>query len=292
VKTDIAVAAEFISSFDSTKPAEHWRSTLPAEFLGKTLLQCGTQKLSIEDAIEQMQENHEFQRESFTPQYLKQMIKKFADNLAMNEYAISRISHYPALDAILNEYADGLLLDKVEQEEVWKKIPVSDSLLQKYFVQHKENYRWSSRVNFAEIFVATDSAANIIYKKIQQGRNFLELAEKYTTRPGYQEKKGVWGFLPVAENPLSDKASRLRMDSVTSPFQYEKGWSILKTLARDSAQAKTFEEAKQEVLSEYQNDGAERRKVEWIKELRNKYPVSINQEVLGEAVKKEESESR
>jgi len=72
---------------------------------------------------------------------------------------------------------------------------------------------------------------------------------------------------------------------VTPPFRYEEGWSILKVLARDSAQAKTFEEAKPEVLSEYQNDAVERRKLEWVKELRNKYPVVINSEILGEAVK-------
>jgi len=157
--------------------------------------------------------------------------------------------------------------------------------LQRYFEQHKENYRWSSRVNFAEIYVPTDSTANAIYKKIRQGKNFQELAEKNTTRPGYQEKKGVWGFQLFAANSLSDIASKLPIDSVTPPFRYEEGWSILKVLARDSAQAKTFEEAKPEVLSEYQNDAVERRKLEWVKELRNKYPVVINSEILGEAVK-------
>jgi len=100
--------------------------------------------MTVGDAIEKMQENNEFQRESFTHQYLQQTIYTMAENLSLDEYALSRIPHYPALDVLLNEYADGLLLDKIEQEEVWKKIPVSDSLLQRYFEQHKENYRWSS----------------------------------------------------------------------------------------------------------------------------------------------------
>jgi peptidyl-prolyl cis-trans isomerase SurA len=285
VKTDPAVAAKFISSNDTTKTAEHWRNSLPPDFLEKTLLRCGTDTLSVGDALNQMQESHDFQRESFTPRFLVESLDKLAASFSLNEYAISRISHYPVLDSLLNEYADGLLLDKIEQEEVWKKIPVSDSLLQRYFEQHKENYRWSSRVNFAEIYVPTDSAAHAIYKNIQQGKNFLELAEKNTTRPGYKEKKGIWGFQIFAANALSDRASMLAIDSVTPPFQYEQGWSILKTIAKDSAQAKTFEEAKPEVLGEYQNDAAEHRKIEWVKELRNKYPVLINSEILGEAVK-------
>ncbi|MFZ1976611.1 MAG: peptidylprolyl isomerase [Bacteroidota bacterium] len=284
-RPDSAISSEFVSSIDSTKSAEHWRNSLPAEFLEKTLLRCGTHTMSVRDAIEQMQENHEFQRESFTPQYLIETLDKLEENFSLSEYSISRISHYPVLDSLLNEYADGLLLDKIEQEEVWKKIPVSDSLLHGYFEKHKENYRWSTRVNFAEIYVPTDSAANAIYKKIQQGKNFQELAEKNTTRPGYKEKNGVWGFQPVTANALSDRASLLAIDSVTPPFRYEEGWSLLKVIARDSAQAKTFEEAKPEVLSEYQNEAAERRKIEWVKELRIKYPVAIKSEILGEAVK-------
>ncbi len=43
--------------------------------------------------------------------------------MRFQEFRIIRLSI-----ALLNEYADGLLLDKIEQEEVWKKIPVSDSL--------------------------------------------------------------------------------------------------------------------------------------------------------------------
>ncbi len=61
----------------------------------------------------------------------------------------------------------------------------------------KKTIAGQHRVNFAEIYVPNDSAAKAIYKKIQQGKNFLELAEKNTIRPGYKEKKGIWGFHPV-----------------------------------------------------------------------------------------------
>jgi len=121
VKADSAVAAEFVSSFDTTKSAEHWRNTLPAGFLEKTLLRGGTLTMTVGDAIEKMQENNEFQRESFTHQYLQQTIYTMAENLSLDEYALSRIPHYPALDLLLNEYADGLLLDKIEQKKYGKK---------------------------------------------------------------------------------------------------------------------------------------------------------------------------
>jgi len=120
-------------------------------------------------------------------------------------------------------------------------------------------------------------------KKYGKGK-FPGTRGENTTRPGYQEKKGVWGFQLFAANSLSDIASKIPIDSVTPPFRYEEGWSILKVLP-ETAPKQNFEEAKPEVLSEYQNDAVERRKLEWVKELRNKYPVVINSEILGEAVK-------
>jgi peptidyl-prolyl cis-trans isomerase SurA len=294
VKTDSAVAAKFVRSFDTNKTvtSEHWRDTLSAEFLGKTLFQRGTRMINIETVVEKMEEDQDFQKECLTPVFLKGALEKLADKYAMEDYAVSVIPRYPELEKLLAEYEDGILLDKIEQAEVWGKVPVSDSLLRGYYEQHKESYRWPSRVSFAEIFVPTDSAAKAMVKKIKKGQNFLELAEKNTTRAGFKEKKGLWGFMPLGTSPLSEKASKLPIDSVSAPFQYEGGWSIVKTIARDSAQIKSFEDVQSDVLGEYQNKAAEQRKVDWIKELRVKYPVVINQEILGEAVQKEQSAPR
>jgi len=43
-------------------------------------------------------------------------------------------------------------LYRIEQDEVWKKVMVNDSLLKEFYDAHKENYQWPERVNFAEIY--------------------------------------------------------------------------------------------------------------------------------------------
>jgi parvulin-like peptidyl-prolyl isomerase len=155
-----------------------------------------------------------------------------------------------------------------------------------------ENYRWSERVNFAEIYTKTDSVVKAAYKKVKSGKDFLDVAQEYTNRSGYQEKKGVWGFQPFTFNDLSLKASTMAIDSITAPFKFEKGWSIIKALGKDSAHVKTFEEAMPEVASTYQEVASKQREKEWVEALKKKYPVTINKEALPEAFKRKRVESQ
>ena len=196
----------------------------------------------------------------------------------------------PKIAKLLNEYKDGILLYRVEQDEVWKKVGVNDSLLRDYYNAHQESYRWPERVNFAEIYTLTDSAAKAAYWRLQYGEDFQTVAQECTNRQGYREKKGVWGFQPETASVLSRKAFSMAMDSVTEPFRYETGWSILKVIGRDSARVKTFDEAGAEVASNYQEAASKEREQEWLGVLKRKYPVSINKEALTQAFKRKRSE--
>jgi hypothetical protein len=120
----------------------------------------------------------------------------------------------------------------------------------------------------------------------------MDVAQEYTNRSGYQEKKGVWGFQPFTSNDLSLKASTMAIDSVTPPFPYQAGWSIIKTLGKDSVHEKTFEEAMPEIASGYQEAASKQREQEWIEALKKKYPVNINKEALKEAFKRKRVESQ
>jgi peptidyl-prolyl cis-trans isomerase SurA len=217
------------------------------------------------------------------------MAQRAADAFVLQEHARHASERYEELAKLMGEYEEGILLYRIEQDEIWKKIQVNDSLLHIYYQSHKENYRWADRVNFAEIYVLSDSAAKAAYWKLQYGEDFLSVAQEFTVRPGYREKKGEWGFQAYSANGLATKASTMWVDSVTVPFKYESGWSILKVLARDPARIKTFEETGAELASGYQDEVSKKREQEWLESLRQKYPVIIDRTVLNNAFKQKRS---
>jgi parvulin-like peptidyl-prolyl isomerase len=90
----------------------------------------------------------------------------------------------------------------------------------------------------------------------------------------------VWGLQPDSLNIWSRYAASLPVDSIPPPFEHPTGWSIIKVLAKDSARVKTFDEAKPELASAYQEYAYKVRERQWLSALEAKYPVVLNKELL------------
>jgi peptidyl-prolyl cis-trans isomerase SurA len=294
VSLDSSVALKLISSLDTTKMAgnDNWKDTLSQELLKTTLIHTTGRPFTVNDFADRVSTSNDFKTTILTPANMWMLTNKLLEVVALDEHARSAVDRYPLLANLLKEYKEGILLYRIEQDEVWKKVMVNDSLLKEYYNAHKEQYRWPERVNFAEIFTVADSTAKAAYWKVQYGEDFLDVAKEFTNRSGYQEKKGVWGFQPFAANELSRKASTMAVDSVSAPFPSQSGWSIIKTLAKDSAHVKSFEDATPEVASGFQEAASKQRELDWAAALKKKFPVAIHQELLSEAFKRKRVESQ
>lgn len=286
------VLAELSVAFDTTKtPAEKgWRDTVNATLLQRVLIQTEAESYTVDDVLEKINNSQEMSGTHLTKANVEKLVKKIAETAGLEQYALKRIPAYPELEKLLREYQDGIVLYRIEQEKIWNAITVSDSILREFYEPRKEKYRWPDRVNFAEIYVLSDSLAKSVYQRIKKGEDFFELAEKMTVRAGYKEKKGIWGFQAYNVNPLYERASKMAVDSVSEPFRYQAGWSIIKTLAFDSARVKTFEEATPELIGAYQDYAAEKLKQAWVQQLRQKYQVKENVDVLREAFTKKRTQ--
>ncbi|MBI2618860.1 MAG: peptidylprolyl isomerase [Ignavibacteriales bacterium] len=291
---DGAVVQRLSTSFDPSKTpaAEAWSDTLREDFLPRTLYSVRTKTFTVSGFVEKMDASPEFRTQPLSPQNIKNTIERLLDSEVLEEHARDAMKRHPAFAKLMDEYRDGILLYRIEQDEIWKKVTVHDSLLKPYYEKTKEKYRWPERVNFAEIFVTSDSLAKRAHWKLQYGEEFLSVAEEYTMRSGYKEKLGVWGFQPFTLNDLARKASTMAVDSVTEPFKYQNGWSIVKVLGRDSARVKTFEEAGPELMSGFQEEASKARERQWVEALTKKYGVELNKKTLAEAFKRKRLETQ
>lgn len=263
-----------------------WSDTLATELKRKVLFLCEDRQYTVEDFVSHVNAAAEFKSTFLYPRNVQQMINRMTEAKIVEENARRIPERYPAFNKLLNEYQDGILLYRIEQDEIWKKVVVNDSLLKVYHNENKERFRWPERVNFAEIFLTSDSLAQVAYKEILKGKEFSDVAEEYTMRQGYKEKKGVWGFTPNSLNEFSRYAAVLPVDSIPPPFAHPNGWSIIKVLEKDSSHVKSFEESTPELLSAYQEHAAKVREQDWLSELKTRFPVVLRKEILSEAFKR------
>jgi peptidyl-prolyl cis-trans isomerase SurA len=207
--------------------------------------------------------------------------------LLLEEHALRAPERHPNLGKLMEEYRDGLLLYRIEQDEVWQKVIVNDSLLSEFHAPRAEQYRWPERVNFAEIFLTSDSLRAVALGRLEKGEDFQDVAEEMTSRAGYKERRGEWGFQTFAYNDMARRASNMTVGQVSEAFRNGGGWSIIKVLARDSARVKTFDEARPEVTSAYQEHASKERERAWVETLRAKYGVRVDAAILEKAFRGE-----
>jgi peptidyl-prolyl cis-trans isomerase SurA len=285
---DTLTIVQLTSAFDSTQsPASWtWSDTLTPSFKQNVVMTCEGRKVTVADFVEHVNNSAEFKAMLLTPKNVRHMVERLSEVKLMEEHARQVPQRYPAFSKLLKEYQDGILLYRIEQDEVWKKVVVNDSLLRIFYEQTKNNYRWPKRVNFAEIFATSDSLIQVAYKELQKGKEFGQVAEQFTMRSGYKEKKGVWGFTPDSVNEFSRYAAKLPVDSIPPPFAHPNGWSIIKVLAKEPSRVKTFEESMPELMSAYQEYASKLRLEEWVLDLKRRYPVELNKPLLMEAFKR------
>ncbi len=213
---------------------------------------------------------------------LKDMITKNAENTALHIEAEKIPTKFPEFAKIMQDYKNGIVLFDLENKRVWSKV-VPDSVNErKYYEAHKANFMWPERVDVSEIFVTSDSLAKALYKRAIAGENFDTLAKQYTERPGFKQKAGHWGLLMKDENALAQRAFDFLPGEIKEPFYFQGGYSIVRLNRRDPIHQKTFEEARQEVASQYQDDRAQQLRTEWVEELRKKYDRQINVPLITE----------
>jgi parvulin-like peptidyl-prolyl isomerase len=282
------VQEELRVSFDTTKTPNDsaWSQTVPAGLFPKTLFTCAGEGFSVKEFVDSIGTEVEFQGTLLKPVNIDAMATRLANARVLRAHAQTATDRYPELKALMDEYLEGILLYRVEQDEVWKKVVVNDSLLRIFYDSTKSNYQWSSRVDFAEIFVTSDSVKRVVEQALGQGEEFLTVAQENTARAGFRDKLGIWGYQPYNLNELTQKASAMEIGAVSGFFPEQNGWSTIKVLGKDSARTKSFEEAGPELASAYQEQASKVREQEWIESLEHKYGVTLHSDVLMQAFKR------
>ncbi len=219
---------------------------------------------------------------SMNRENLTTLVNDAAKQMLVTYYASAKAQTYPAFDSLLKQYMNGILIYQIEQREVWGKVVSTDSLLKPYYFDHVNKYYWPNRVDLSEIQVLTDSLAKFVHDSLKAGGNFDSLAAKYTRRAGMAEKDGHWELLADSANALSIAATAMKEGEFSKPMRYENGYSIIRVNKFVPAAPKTFEEARAEVSSDYQEVESKRIQNEWLNGLRKQFGVQIEDKTFHE----------
>ena len=185
---------------------------------------------------------------------------------------------YADLRNLVKEYHDGILLFDVSLREVWDKANQDTEGLAAYFKANKKNYTWDAPRYKGSIIYAKNEVAAKAAKQIVKSAHpdsvlsYLNQRVNVDSVMYVRVERGIW---EAGKNSAVDKYGfKIKAAEYTPSEEFPIVVPVGKVIK--SPQEYTDERAK--VTTDYQ-DYLEKA---WIKTLREKYPVVINEEVWAE----------
>jgi peptidyl-prolyl cis-trans isomerase SurA len=210
--------------------------------------------------------------------WVDQLYNSFSDELVI-AYEEARLSEkYPEFKYIYQEYHDGILLFDIMDQKVWSMAITDTAGLETFYKEHRKSYMWEERTD-AYIVQCTKGAdlagTRSAYKKIAKGKLDQEaLNAKYCSSDTIPCITLTHLLVEKGENALIDAQKGV---SGPGPILEDVGSSTFVIVkGQRSPEPKKLDEARGQITSDYQ----EFLEFEWLKSLKEKYPVSINQDLL------------
>ncbi len=268
---------------DMTTSTPGWDQRLTQDDRAAYLLRTDVGPISVDVAVSFMKKESTVQMRPFTVA----MFDTVAMMLADQQLALARCANFendvPEFRRLLDEYRATALVTRLEEEAVWKAIDIPEAEVMDWWKRNSDAFVLPARVRFAEIYTYTQRMADIYLDSLRSGKDFLEMAGRYTQRPGYFQRKGVWDFVDVNANDLSRAAHENEVGAIVGPIQYQTGFSVIKVLDKHPAREMTWDEAKPSATARLKEIRAAEYRQQWVATLRDKFGVELYPEHLDNA---------
>ncbi|MFC2134503.1 peptidylprolyl isomerase [Bacteroidota bacterium] len=274
---------EFImSQTDSTiLDNDYWNSDFRNSVKGIKIFSIKDESYTFDSLMNKFMIERKLNNKLLTSLLLNTLVDSYSEEILFDLKSEELDKIDPKFAMLMDDYKNGIMIFKLHEEEIWEKVKSDEASLREYFNKNRRDYKWNTRISFSEIMTKSDSLANAYYEMLQSGAKFDSLASIYTEREGFKEKAGFYDLMEIHETILSKKANEIiNPGDYSEPFKLNDEWAILRLNWRVPAGLKSFEEARSEVATNFQEKESKRLEEEYINRLKQIYKPVIYNEVL------------
>jgi peptidyl-prolyl cis-trans isomerase SurA len=203
----------------------------------------------------------------------KDMLDGFISKKATDYYRDHLDEYNSEFKYQMKEFTDGNLLFAVMEKKVWNRAANDSAGLMNYYNNHKEKYTWVKSADVLLFTCNSTSEADTVKTLLRKNENWKDIAQ--ASKGKVQADSGRYEITQIT---ISD--STILTEGVITKIVINKNDNtasfiqIVKIFPDN--QPRSFAESKGLVINDYQNylEG------KWIEELKQKYPVKINETVF------------
>jgi peptidyl-prolyl cis-trans isomerase C len=186
-----------------------------------------------------------------------------------------------SVEAYLKDTGSSLLLRKLLKREVVDRIAVSREEVEKYYEEHRDQFRKPEEVRVRQIVTRTEEEAEKLRKEIMRGASFEELARKHSLGPE-AKKGGDLGYFPRGRMPpaIEEACFKLWSSHVSRVAVSPYGFHLFQLVDRRPARELTLEEAGEEIERKLVDEKTREAETYYIRSLREKASIQRDLSLL------------
>ena len=265
----------FVNVMDSSIYKRKWEQTSAAK-LNDVICKLGKESYNQQQFAEFIFNHQTISATEAYESFVAESFGKFVEEKALAFEDARLEQHHPEFKSLVNEYRDGILLFELTDQKVWSKAIKDTTGLNDFYKLHAAEYMWDDRVNATLITATTQDGADKAFKLAKDGKDGDQIREALAN-DSLVKITVVSKKYPKNDNDIIDTIEWKKGVSKIVPTKDGKfGFAIINELV--APEPKTLSDARGLITADYQNYLEQ----EWIKELKKKYTVTINQEVLSQ----------
>ena len=271
---------DFMATIDSSILRKAYEPADKAD-LNATLFTLEGKPTKVNDFVKYIKDNMSMQKYVTPATYAYQLYENFANETVM-DYADAHLEDkYPEFKALVKEYKDGILLFDLMDKEVWDKAVKDTTGLQNFHARNASKYMWEDRV-LATVITVTRAESLPKVKALLDAGVELDSLKNVMHRDSVNYAYVRKGFYQRGDNQYVDQTEW--KPGVRNEIKSTVDESTVIVCIREvrGPEEKTLKEARGLVTSDYQLELEK----QWVKSLKERYPVKINEKVLDKVRKR------
>lgn len=174
---------------------------------------------------------------------------------------------------IVQEYRDGLLLFELMESTIWNASKTDSIGIQEYYNNHMTEYVSPKTIDAVVASSTKQKTIKKVSKLLDQGMDLDQIKSLVNSNDNIEV---IFTQGMIEENHQSIPEGFDFKEGISKIYNHNNAYVavLVKTIIPETL--KTFDEAKGSVISDYQTQKEEN----WIKQLKEKYKIVINQDVL------------
>ena len=275
---------EFEEAAYALQPGQFSRPVLTPEGYHIILVKERKQLEPFEELKDMIVRSFEQQglRDAIADMKVQQRIEQSGGTLTGQQVMQARADSLAAVDSemkyLIQEYHDGLLLYEISNREVWERAEKDETGLRAWFDAHKKDYAWQEpHYKGIAYHVKTKADVKAVKRSIKKVpfEQWAEVLRTTFNADSVIRIRVEKGIFKAGDNGTIDrlvfKLKQTTFDAANADYPIEAVYGKKQKKYPDD-----YTDVRGQVVADYQ----QMLELEWIKSLRQRYPVQINQEVL------------